>query len=357
MPKISISFVSAAASAIERSEKGTVLLIVRDTSTGMAGNHWTLTSVTQIPAGFTAANKAYIQRAFAGYINPPKKVVVYAISAATDALEDVLDEIALEEFDYLCGPSDLSAAEAGTIKTWITGQRANSDAIFKAVLPNLAADSEAIINFATASCTLADGTTNLTSAQMCSRIAGLLAGTPMRISATYAPLYDLADCSRLSKSERDTAVGTGKLIVWWDGRKVKIGRAVNSLTTTSSDKGDAFKKIKIMEAIDMVSQDIRQTIADSYIGKYPNTYDNKLLLQTAISAYLRALESDSLIDKGWTVGIDVDAQEAWLNAHGTSTTGMTEQEIREANTGSEVFMTVSCKPVDAIEDVTIPIHI
>lgn len=358
MPKITITFLSAAASAIERSQKGTLLLIVRDSTTGAAGNHWELTSVTQIPSVLTSANKDYIRRAFAGYVNSPRKVIVYAIASAEDALEAALEWAALQKFDYLCGPADIEASESAEIASWIEGQRENSDAIFKAVLPNYVADSEAIVNFATPSCTLAsDGSTTLTAAQMCSRIAGILAGTPMRISATYAPMYDLVDCTRLTKAERDTAVGAGKLIAWYDGTKVKLGRAVNSLTTTTADKSDAFKKIKIMEAIDMMSADIRDSVAESYIGKYPNTYDNKLLLQTAISAYFRSLESDGLIDKGWSVSIDVDAQKNWLNSHGISTDAMTEQEIKEANTGTEVFLTVACKPVDAIEDVTIPIHI
>ena len=64
----------------------------------------------------------------------------------------------------------------------------------------------------------------------------------------------------------------GKLILINDGTKIKIARGVNSLTTTSDSKGDDFKKIKIMEAVDMIRDDIRTTFEDEFVGT-----DGKLL--------------------------------------------------------------------------------
>jgi hypothetical protein len=58
-----------------------------------------------------------------------------------------------------------------------------------------------------------------------------------------------------------------------DGEKVKCRPWRNSLQTTTQDKGSAFKKIKIVEAVDMMNSDIRTTALDSYIGKYANSYD------------------------------------------------------------------------------------
>ena len=43
---------------------------------------------------------------------------------------------------------------------------------------------------------------------------------------------------------------------------------------------------------------------------------------------------DGLIEDDFTVGIDVDAQDAWLQEQGVSTVDMSEQEIKEANTGT-----------------------
>ena len=69
------------------------------------------------------------------------------------------------------------------------------------------------------------------------------------------------------------------------------------------------------------------------------------------------LEQDNLVQPGYTVDIDVDSQEQWLTAQGIDTSGMSEQEIREADTGSHVFLLVRCKILDAIEDIDIKVEI
>ena len=116
--------------------------------------------------------------------------------------------------------------------------------MIKVVLPNAnAADCEGIINWTSSLYRVetADGeptTEEYTPEQCTPRIAGLLAGTDLTISATYAPLTDFEDTSRLNKEDRDTAVGAGKLIAIWDGEKVKLDRAVTSFVTTTGTKGD-----------------------------------------------------------------------------------------------------------------------
>lgn len=353
MPSITITFQQLASTALARSQKGTVALILRDAA--LADQPYSLTAASQIPKTMGAANQAAVRRAFWGYVKPPRKVLLYVMDADDVITADcaALNWLATQQFDYLAGPDDLSGAEAGVIKTWITLQRSDNHAIYKAVLPNLAADSEAIVNFTAAG--IDTGSMDpFDAAAYCGRMAGLLAGTPMKISATYAPLPEARDVTRLDKLALDTAVGAGQLVLFWDGEKVKTGRAVNSLTTITG-KSDAWKKIKIVELLDMVRHDLRKAIEDNYIGKYANTYANKQLLVTAITDYLRALARDGLILEDFSCGIDVDAQQEWLEGQGTPTVEMSEQEIKEAGTGTNVFLQVRIHPVDAIEDVTVAI--
>ena len=79
LPNINISFQNTAITAIQRSEKGIVALIIKDSKGN--GAH-ILTNATQIPTTLGAANQAYLQRAFLGYVNPPRKVIVYVLPAA-----------------------------------------------------------------------------------------------------------------------------------------------------------------------------------------------------------------------------------------------------------------------------------
>jgi hypothetical protein len=352
LPNINIAFSTKAASAIARSQKGVVALIIRDANAN--GGH-TLTSTTQIPETLGVDNKAYIERAFIGYVNPPKKVIVYVLPTAAADLTEALNFYATQTFDYLAGPANVSIAECTAIVSWIKSQRALGFNP-KAVLPNTNADSEAIINVTTSG--IKDGTNTYTTAKYCSRIAGLIAGTPMTISCTYAVLSEVTEIDRLTKNEMDEAIDSGEFIIFYDGEKVKVGRGVNSLQTTTQDKGEAFKKIKVVEAVDMIRSDIKKTVEDNYIGKYANSYDNKCLLISAISGYFNGLENDGILERGTSiVEIDIEAQETYLKSIGKDISEMTEQQIKEATTSDKVFLKASIKILDAIEDISLNITI
>lgn len=352
MPNINVVFTTQAASAIERSEKGIVGLILRDTK---ANGGYALTKSTQIPSDLGSENQEYVARAFMGYVNPPKKVIIYVLPEESTNLTEALTYFETQTFDYLAGPPDITTAECTEIVDWIKSQRADGF-IPKAVLPNTAADSEAIVNFTTSGIT--DGVKTYTAGEYCSRIAGLIAGTPMTISCTYAPLAEVVDIDRLTKDEMDTAIDAGKFILYHDGEKVKVGRGINSLKTTTDDKGEAFKKIKIVEAVDMIQTDIKKTAEDNYIGKYANSYDNKCLLITAIKGYLTGLENDGILEKDTSaIEIDIDSQETYLQSVGKDTSVMSEEEIKNAVTADKVFLKSTISILDAIEDINLNITI
>jgi hypothetical protein len=219
-----------------------------------------------------------------------------------------------------------------------------------------AADSEAIVNFTSDGMT--DGTATFTTAAFCARIAGIIAGTPLAISCTYAPVAELTDLTRLTKAEMDDAIDDGELILMYEGEKVKVARGVNSFQTTTPTKGDSFKKIKIVEAVDMIRKDITGTVQDTYIGKFANSYDNKCLLIAAIQDYFLTLERAGILQAGSSsVSIDVDAQEAYLQAEGVDTSKLTEQQIKEYDTDDQVFLAASIKILDAIEDIQLTVTI
>ncbi|WP_300605405.1 phage tail sheath C-terminal domain-containing protein [uncultured Oscillibacter sp.] len=374
MPTLTILFQQRAQTTIARSRKGVAALIVRDALT--AGEAWSLTSTGQIPEKLGKVNQDAIRRVFKGGVNPPRKVLVYCLGEE-DTMESgtgvqaeggestpeeprpgsgaaALRWLGTQRFDYLAGPADLSEAEAAVIQEWIIQKREDDHVIFKAVLPGCAADSEGVVNF-TASGIQVGGDV-FDAAGYCGRVAGLIAGTPMKQSVTYAALPEVEDIHRLSALEEDEAVGRGELILTHDGEKVKLGRGVNSLTNTTG-RSEVWRKIKIVELLDLLQWDLRLAIQDNYIGKFQNSYDNKLLLITAVKLYLQALAKDQLIEDNFSCDIDVEEQDAYLQSVGVATAEMTEQQIREANTGTYVFLVVDIRPIDAIEDVRIKIYL
>ena len=353
MPSVTISFNERAASAIKRGERGIIAMILKDTVPDT--NPFTVTSTLDVPEDFTEENQEQIKLALMGYVNPPKKIIVYVIDASAETVDykEALTAFETIKFDYLVIPTVETDEKTQDIVSWVKEQR-EGDKLIKAILPNTIADTEGVINFSTL--TLVANDKEYSTEEYCSRIAGIIAGTPLTMSCTYASMSELTDCSRLSKDDMDKAVEDGELIAWFDGEKVKLGRGVNSLTTTTQDKGEQFKKIKIVDVMDMISSDIKTTIQDDYIGKYANTYDNKCLLISAIGNYFDTLIKDNVLSSA-SIEIDIEENRSFLKGQGKDVDVMNEYEIKTANTGSNVFLTAKISIVDAIEDVVLPIAI
>ena len=368
-PSVNIAFIEQAISAIRRGERGTIAMILKE-DTAVSGVQ-TILDVTDIPETLSAAGKLQLRFALMGYQNAPRKVLLKVIAASEGAEETAynaaLTELATYKWDYLVAPTAATDGVASTIASWIKSQRTNNKASYKAVLPNTAADDEAIINVACTATYLTDDNTTqtITAEGLCSRIAGIIAGTPLTMACTYAPLLEMADCQRMTKTELDEAVNAGKLVLMWDGEKVKVCRGVNSLVSTSTTKGDSFKKIKLVEAMDMIRDDISMTAQDSYIGKYVNNYDNKCLLISAIEGYFAALQRDGVIDSA-SCEIDLEAQRTYFKSQGgffivdgerISLEDATDDQVKRGNTGSHVFLRATVALLDAIEDIDLEIYI
>ena len=128
--------------------------------------------------------------------------------------------------------------------------------------------------------------------------------------------------------------------------------------TTIQDKGEDFQKIKMVDIMDMIHDDIEKTGHDSYIGKYANSYDNRCLLIAAINGYFRELERETLLERGQNLAsVDIEATKIWLESNGLYTRdeleSMKEQEIKEANIHDNVFIKAELSILDAIESIKV----
>ena len=258
MPSINIAFKEKGISAVERSERGIVLLILKE-ETLPSQTEVNLYTADDIPKELSDSNREQLELTLRGYVNSPKKVIAEIISKDAEDYTDVLKAIENKRFDYLVIP-DIEENHIDTIATWIKGMRTNKNKRIKAVLPDCTADTEGVINFVNQ--VIRTKTKTYTTAQYCGRIAGIIAGTPMTIACTYAPLPEVIGCDVWTKEEMDTMTDAGKLFFFFDGEKVKLGRGINSLVTTVQGKGVSFQKIKLVDLMDMMYDDIRTTAQD-----------------------------------------------------------------------------------------------
>ena len=355
MPSISISFTEAAKSFISRAERAVVGLILKGT-VPTAGPVVTLTRLDEISSsGMDATCKAQARLAMLGCDGKcPSKVICYVLASNATAYTDAFTYFdTIKSLNYIAVPTVATDEKEKDVADWIVAQRAEGK-IVKAVLPNYQGASIGVINFVTSS--LKEGSTTHTTEGYAARIAGLIAACPINESVTYKALPELDGCEKLSMSALDTAIDAGKLCVFWDGEKVKVARGVNSFVTTTATMGNQFKKIHVVDIMDMIQADIKLTAEDHYIGRYTNSFDNKCLLLAAVGNYLADLERQQLI-KVKNLDIDVDANRSYLQTQGVDTSEMTDQELREAATGSTVFMTATINIFDAIEDIVLPITV
>ena len=351
LPTLTIAFEAAAQQVANRAKSGVAAVFVRD---AQKQGVYTLISESQIPSELGEANKTHIKTAFIGSDRgAPSKVVLVVIpteTGDTTALEGGLKRIEAYQIDYLAGPLDVTDDELTKLTDWVKAQRALYRTV-KLVRPYKTAGSDNMGIIDLDESGMKDAAGAVTAGAFCARLAGILAGIPMGMSATNAAVPELTAVTQRTTEEQIAAINAGKLILTHDGLQAKIARGVNSLTTIPKEGKKDWCKIKIVEGMDLITYYLRTTIETSYLGRYPNTYDNKQLLVAAVLDYLQYLERSGVLNPGESYAeIDYDAQLAWLNANGVDTADMTVQEVLEYQTGSWVFLRCGGRLVDAMED-------
>lgn len=281
-----------------------------------------------------------------------RKTGGYLTPAASDsaALESGLKLLSAVSVDYLAPPPDVTDGELKALDSWVKAQRAAYRTV-KLVRPftGEGSDDMGIIQVDEPGLKVLGKAA--TAASFCARIAGILAGIPMSMSATYTALPEVTAVTERSDAEETKAIDAGKLILIHDGQKAKIARGVNSLVTIPPKGKSDWRYIKIVEGMDLITYYLRTTIEDSYIGRYANIYDNKQLLVAEVLEYLQYLERAGVLNPGQSFcRIDYDRQLNYLKSQGVETADMTEQQVLEYQTDSWVFLRCGGRLANAMED-------
>ena len=343
LPQINIIFEGLANTIKFRSERGIVAIVINDDVA--TNNSYVFKRFEDIKDGtFSEQNLDYLNLVFLG--NPNKVLVEVINSENSRTLDTVLKDLELKKFNWFTMPQ-IQTDEVSKVTTWIKAKR-KSGKTYKAILANTAANDEGIVNFTTTGIKV--GEKSYTTTEYCARLAGVFAGLSLTRSATYFVLEDVTEITQHDDPNGD--IDSGKLILINDGSKIKIGRGVNSLTTVSKPKTEDMKKVKIIEAMDMVRDDIHTTFEDHYVGQVPNNYDNKIIFLSSINLYFSRLQKEEIMDRSYDcyAQIDINKHIEILSDRGIDIDTLSEQQIKETNTGSNVYATGKVQFVDAMED-------
>lgn len=299
LPIIDITFKHLSSTAIERSARGIVALILRDTANLIAD----VTEEIEIPDSLSVENKTLVKEVLKGNVYAPSKVVIYALST-DENISKALDYFENQQFNIICMPQ-ATEEETTAIENFIVRMEKIIKYKVNGIVRNKASNNYQILNHTASDLTL--NGVSVTDKMAIARFAGLIEGTPLNQSITFAVTeYDSVEIQ--TKEEIDARIKNGEIVYVKEMGKIRVGRGVTSMTTSDKDIGNAFKNFQTVRICNLIHNDLRKVIVEKYIGKVPNTYLNKCNLIVEIEEYLKDLQTEQLIEQISYVGVDIKSQ-------------------------------------------------
>ncbi|MDD4027319.1 MAG: phage tail sheath C-terminal domain-containing protein, partial [Candidatus Shapirobacteria bacterium] len=113
---------------------------------------------------------------------------------------------------------------------------------------------------------------------------------------------------RMTKTEMESAITAGKFIFKVDtAQNVTAVYDINSLTTTTVDKGAQFTKNRVIRTIDGINNDVVEIFESNYVGKVNNNADGRSLLRATLIEYFNELQRLAAIQNFETDDVTVSA--------------------------------------------------
>ncbi len=258
LPSVEILFKQLANSFVQRSERGVVILIVRDNTdeTFTTKEYKDLKELGNDSALYTSTNYQYIADALGFGVN---KVVVVRIDTTgliTDALA-IIEKTVKTGWITVVGET----ADYTGLTTWIKAKETAGET-YRAVVYNTSTpNSKQIVNFANPKVTFTDTREEVDGEKYLPSLAGILAACNVNKGCTYFK------CTNLEKVEEvndtNAALNAGKLVLINDIDSVKIGLGINSLTTFNENNTEDMRYIDIVEAMLLIRDDIKATFVNN----------------------------------------------------------------------------------------------
>ena len=364
---VDIRFTSPQDTGITMGSRGVVALVLKDVADAVG--HYEVNTPRQVStklSNVSEKNKQYVKLALKGALGIAPLGVHVFVTEAIESTELSTESAAFTEigtgpYDYIAVPG-ASATEAKAIAEWVADVNKDGDHVKKVVLSGAAANDQHVINFMAEDIKTKDG--DFTASEYAARVAGYIAALPPTQSITYKELPEVISVKPYSKKVLDEKAKSGELHLYNDGQAVRFASGVNSLSKAGTGQNESFGQIKETEIMDMLKNDIKRALLDKYIGRYSNSYENKLLLVTEIKSYLEAFERRGLLEPGESdVRIDFEAQKDYLREIGYKTRdgrkvdAMTPEEVYKGNTRKKVFLRMRVLVLGAIESITVVVEV
>lgn len=346
LPTITVEFKRLATTATARSTRGILAVILQDETGDFDYKKYTAVEDVK-KADWTEANYAILARAF---LAGPYQVVAVRVGAdgTMEAAGAILDKLT---YNWVCAvPTGFQAGLVTYVKGINTPKRIRKAKAL--VAAQASADDMHVVSVANTQVTLTGEAAPAAMVAYLPRLGGVLAACAMDSSVTYAQLDDLESVAAVE--DIDEAIDGGSLCLFEDDGVIRIARGVNTLQTITGDTTEDMKKIAVVEAMDLIQEDIIRTFKTYYLGKKKNTANNQALFVADVILYLQSLAAEDVIasDEEIAAEIDVAAMRAAWEAAGTSTADLSDAQVKKKTYRSQVFVAARAHILDAMEDLT-----
>lgn len=329
LPGAYINVVSASKTSATLGERGTVAIalalgkevgtvieitraeFVKDCET-ILGHKYDSAEMKPLREIFANANKCYI----------------YDMAEGAE-VSDVIAALEPYNFTVLCAYTD----EASEIAQYITSVKSWRDDMGKkcqvVVYNSTKPDHEGVINVpATVSDEGADAHA------LVAWVAGAEAGCAINASCTNM-LYNGEYTVIVDKTQTqlEQCLKDGQFVFHNVYGEVRVLEDINSLTTTTVDKGEDFKSNQTIRVIDQIANDIAKLFNTKYLGKIPNDKSGRVSLWADIVAHHRQLEEVRAIE-------NFDSALVTVEQGATKKSVVVTYTVTVTNAMAQLYMTV-----------------
>lgn len=163
---------------------------------------------------------------------------------------------------------------------------------------------------------------------------GVIAGCPVNQSNTnrvYDGEFDIP--TNYTQAQLESAIKSGEFAFHRVGLEIRVLCDINSLVTTTPDKGEDFKANQTIRVIDQIAMDMAGIFNTKYIGKIPNNTSGRVSLWNDIVSHHQQLETIGAIENFDPAGVVVSAGE-------TKRSVVVQDAVTIVNAMEKLYMTV-----------------
>ena len=203
----------------------------------------------------------------------------------------------------------------------VKDMREKSGIKYQVVLFNNAADYEAVVNVKN-------------SADAVWWTLGAIAGCAVNKSNTnkvYDGEFDIP--VPYTQAQLEAAIKAGEFVFHKVGQDIRVLTDINSLVTTTSEKGEDFKSNQTIRVIDQIAMDIASIFNTKYIGQIPNNPSGRVSLWNDIVSHHQQLELLGAIEA-------FDSANVVVNEGSTKKSVVVSDAITVTNAMEQLYMSV-----------------